>query len=84
MEKILFAMIRVYLGPGSQLACTFVYLITCTRILRECVYFLYLPVFALDKVLMLMVEGRSFGRSRQGLNQSALYSGFYLLKVAVC
>jgi hypothetical protein len=83
MEKILFAMIRVCLGPGSQLAYIFVYLFTCTCILRECVYFLYLPVSTLDRVSMLMAEGRSFGHSRQGLNQSALYLGFHLLKAAV-
>jgi hypothetical protein len=64
MEKILFAMIRVCLGPGFQQACIFVYLITCTRILRDYVYFLYLPVSALDRVSMLMAEGRSIGRSR--------------------
>jgi hypothetical protein len=51
-------------GPGSQLACIFVYLITCARILHECVYFMYLPVSALDRVSMLMAEGRSIGRSR--------------------
>ena len=52
--------------------------------LHECIYFLYLPVYALDRVSMLMAEDRSFSHSRQGLNQSALYSGFHLLKVAVC
>jgi hypothetical protein len=71
-------------GPGSQLACIFVYLITCARILHECVYFMYLPVSALDRVSMLMAKGRSFGCSSQGLNQPALFSGFHLLKVAIC